>query len=59
MASLAIGKARGSVEKIDDGFGFGDSVGDPRLVESSPPEMRGRRAMVTTVLAGEASEGDP
>lgn len=50
IASLAIGKALGSVEKMDDGFGLGDV---------DCPGMRGRRVPITTVSAGEASEGVP
>jgi len=54
MASLAIGKALGSVEKMDDEFGLGDRDDSPLL-----PGMRGRRASVTTVSTGGTSEGIP
>ena len=54
MASLAIGKALGSVEKMDDAFGLGDKGNSPL-----PPNVRGRRVLVATVSTRETSEGIP
>ena len=59
MASLAIGKALGSVEKIDDEYVFGDMDNEPLPLELNCREMRGRRESVTTVSTGGTSEGDP
>ena len=57
MASLAMGKALGRVEKMDDEFVLGDTNDDPPELELNG--MRGVRALVTAVSMGETSEGGP
>jgi len=59
MASLLMGKALGSVEKIDDEFELGGMGNKPLLLEFNGPESRGRRKSVATASAGEVSEVDP
>ena len=55
MASLAMGNALGSVEKMNDEFVLGGVGNDPLPLELNCLEMRGRRAL----SMGETSEGDP
>ena len=59
MASLAIGNALGSVEKMDDEFGFGGKGGNPLPSRVVRPDVRGRRPLVTIGSMEETSEGDP
>lgn len=56
MASLLMGKAFGSVEKIEDKFELEGTGSNPPLLEFNGPEIWGRRASVVT---GGASEVDP
>jgi hypothetical protein len=59
MASLPIGKALGSVEKMDDEYELEGMGKDPLLLEFNGPKSLGRRASVTTVSTRGASEVDP
>jgi len=59
MASLLMGNAFGSVEKIDDEFELEGMENNPLLFEFNRPEIFGRRGSVATVSTGGASEVDP
>lgn len=59
MASLLMGKALGSVEKIDDEFENEGIDDDPLLLEFNGPDIWGRRASVATVSTRKASVVDP
>lgn len=54
-----MGKALGSVEKMDDEFELGDMGETPLLLELNGPEIRGRRSLVTPASIGVKSEDDP
>lgn len=59
MASLAIGKALGSVENMDDEFGLEYISDNPLPPEVDCPDMRGRWVPATAISTGGTSEGDP
>ena len=59
MASLLMGKALGSVEKIYDEFELEGMGNNPLLLELNGPEIRGRRTSVATVSTGVGSDVDP
>jgi hypothetical protein len=58
MASLLMGKAFGSVEKMDDEFELERMGNNPLLLDLDGPEIWGRRASVATVSTGGTSEVD-
>lgn len=60
MASLAIGKALGSVEKMDDEFEPVDVDDNTLPPELDCPGVRGGRGLVIDVVSTEGtSESDP